>query len=136
MIEQNTRKLGSPRVRYQIADLFAWEPECRYDLVFFAFWLSHVPPDALDAFLEKVRRAVRPGGSLVIVDRSTLIASDEHSRVDATRVRRQLVDGRSFTIVTVPCDPADVASRLGHLGFEVAVRRLEDTWFFLHAQSG
>jgi hypothetical protein len=87
-------------------------------------------------FLQKVRRAVRPGGSLVIVDRSALTASDELSRLDTTRVRRELLDGRTFTIVTVPCDPVDVARRLGLLGFEVAVRPLGDTWFFLQAQTG
>lgn len=134
MIEQNARKLDSPRVHYQIADLFAWEPMCEYDLVFFAFWLSHVPPDALDAYLQRVRRAVRPGGSLVIVDRAALIPSDELARLDSIRVRRQLVDGRSFTIVTVPCDPDDVARRLGLLGFDVEVVPLGDTWFFLQAQ--
>jgi 2-polyprenyl-3-methyl-5-hydroxy-6-metoxy-1,4-benzoquinol methylase len=43
----------------------------QYDLVFFANWLSHIPPQQLDAFLGIVARAVRPGGSLVIVDQST-----------------------------------------------------------------
>jgi hypothetical protein len=30
-------------VRFICADLFAWSPERRYDVVFFGFWLSHVP---------------------------------------------------------------------------------------------
>jgi trans-aconitate methyltransferase len=40
----NRSKVGDPRVRYVEADLFAWRPDELYDTVFFAFWLSHVPP--------------------------------------------------------------------------------------------
>ena len=31
------------RVHFVCADLFAWRPERHYDVVFFGFWLSHVP---------------------------------------------------------------------------------------------
>jgi trans-aconitate methyltransferase len=31
-------------VEFVQADLFAWQPPRRYDTVFFAFWLTHVPP--------------------------------------------------------------------------------------------
>src|SRR5919108_840112 len=33
----------APSVRYVVADLFEWEPSERYDVVFFSFWISHVP---------------------------------------------------------------------------------------------
>src|SRR5947209_547507 len=39
-----------------------------YDLVFFAFWLSHIPPEVLDAFLHKVQRDVRSGYYSDILD--------------------------------------------------------------------
>ncbi len=39
-----------------------------YHLVFFANWLSHIPPEAFDPFLSSVSRAVRPGGSVAIID--------------------------------------------------------------------
>ena len=68
VIEINRSKLQSGRVEYIQADLFAWEPEREYDLVAFAFWLSHVPPERLDDFLAKVYRALRPGGRIFMVD--------------------------------------------------------------------
>ena len=36
-------KVSGERVRFVQADLFTWTPDCRYDVVFFGFWLSHVP---------------------------------------------------------------------------------------------
>src|SRR5687768_234929 len=68
MLALNAAKVAHTRVRYLRADLFTWEPTEQYDLVFFAFWLSHVPPSRLDTWLATVLRAVRPGGSLVVVD--------------------------------------------------------------------
>ncbi|MBZ0301298.1 MAG: class I SAM-dependent methyltransferase, partial [Anaerolineae bacterium] len=64
----NRARLQSDHVRYEQADLFAWEPAGTFDLVGFGFWLSHVPPDQRDAFLDKVARATRPGGHLFLVD--------------------------------------------------------------------
>lgn len=37
-------------VEYLIADALAWRPERRNDVVFFSFWLSHVPPARFDGF--------------------------------------------------------------------------------------
>ena len=68
MLEIARKKLGEGRIKYQQADLFHWEPVQKYDLVFLANWLSHVPPDALDQFLEKVQRSVLPGGQLAMID--------------------------------------------------------------------
>src|SRR5260370_28000900 len=68
MLDIAQRKLGNAPVHYQQANLFEWEPVQQYDLVFFAFWLSHVPPERLSAFLNKVKRAVRPRGYVVMID--------------------------------------------------------------------
>ncbi|MBD1843452.1 class I SAM-dependent methyltransferase [Cyanobacteria bacterium FACHB-63] len=54
VIELNRQKLNSPQVTYHQLDLFQWEPKEKYDLVFFSFWLSHVPSSLLTAFLQKV----------------------------------------------------------------------------------
>jgi demethylmenaquinone methyltransferase/2-methoxy-6-polyprenyl-1,4-benzoquinol methylase len=55
-------------VEYRQIDLFTWEPDAEYDLVFFSFWLSHVPPELLESFLTKVSKSVRVGGQVFIVD--------------------------------------------------------------------
>ncbi|MBO3464028.1 class I SAM-dependent methyltransferase [Aetokthonos hydrillicola Thurmond2011] len=68
VIEINRAKVGDANVYYRQVDLFSWEPDVEYDLVFFSFWLSHVPPKLLDSFLEKVYRSVRAGGQVFIID--------------------------------------------------------------------
>ena len=55
-------------VRYVRADLFDWRPEEAYDVAFFGFWLSHVPPGRFAAFWDLVRAALRPGGRAFFVD--------------------------------------------------------------------
>ncbi|MGW3105679.1 class I SAM-dependent methyltransferase [Streptomyces sp. NPDC001100] len=52
-----------PNVRFLQADLFTWRPSRRYDTVFFAFWLSHIPhsADTIVRVLEHRRRHARAG---------------------------------------------------------------------------
>jgi demethylmenaquinone methyltransferase/2-methoxy-6-polyprenyl-1,4-benzoquinol methylase len=68
MLERNRVAVSDPDVEYVCADLFAWMPTRRYDVVFFGFWLSHVPPPLFDAFWEMVRACLRPGGRAAFVD--------------------------------------------------------------------
>src|SRR5258708_32301753 len=64
----NRERLRDPRVEYVAADLFAWRPPTTYDMVFFSFWLSHVPPDRFGAFWELVRSCLAPGGRVFFLD--------------------------------------------------------------------
>ena len=68
MLALNRAKVADARVRYQLADLFAWEAEAPVDLAVAAFWFSHVPSERLPPMLAALRRAVRPGGHLCIID--------------------------------------------------------------------
>src|SRR5262249_46889867 len=68
MLALNRAKVADARVCYQRVDLFAWEAEAPVDLVFAAFWFSHVPSQRLPPMLSAMRRAVHPGGQLCIVD--------------------------------------------------------------------
>jgi SAM-dependent methyltransferase len=43
-------RVRDERVRFVLADLFEWQPERRYDVVFFGFWLSQVPLERFAAF--------------------------------------------------------------------------------------
>jgi SAM-dependent methyltransferase len=56
------------RVRFIQADIFAWRPDRRFDVVFFGFWLSHVPPELFDDFWSLVGDCLRPGGRVFFVD--------------------------------------------------------------------
>ncbi len=69
MHELSRQKLGNdPRVRSVEADVFSWTPSECYDVVFFANWLSHVPPPKLEPFWALVRRALAPEGRVFLVD--------------------------------------------------------------------
>lgn len=139
MLALARQKVASAAVQFQQADLFAWQPRQQYDLVFFANWLSHVPPQRLDAFLGTVARAVRPGGSLAMVDQYAPMPEDRAISVqteegEAIYARRSLRDGRTFTIVKVFYDPSIIERLLEPLDFTVTVRKLDDIFCFLHAQ--
>jgi ubiquinone/menaquinone biosynthesis C-methylase UbiE len=131
MLEIARQKLGEVRIKYQQADLFQWEPEQQYDLVFFANWLSHVPPEALDTFLGKVQKAVRPGGQLAMIDQYLPSDSDKRIAKDDIYATRPLEDGRQFTIVKAFYDLKYLQNKFETLGFEVSANKFADTFFFL-----
>lgn len=135
MLERARRKVGDARVRYQQADLFTWEPEQQYDLVFFAFWLSHVPPELLDDFFARVQRAVRPGGQLFIVDQYAPLPDDLLLPQEGIYHTRTLQDGRAFKIIKVFYDLEVLEEELAHHGFTVATQKHGDIFFSLVAHA-
>ncbi|MEV0130710.1 class I SAM-dependent methyltransferase [Dactylosporangium sp. NPDC050688] len=107
---------------FEQVDLFAWQPRRRYDTVFFAFWLSHVPPQRFAAFWAMVAQAVRPGGRVVFVD--TDAAERDTERVvpgDRATVLRTLKDGSEHEIVKLFHDADGLAAELGKLGWTAQV---------------
>ncbi|HKV43116.1 MAG TPA: class I SAM-dependent methyltransferase [bacterium] len=131
MLERNRGHVASARVHYRQADLFQWEPERRYDLVFMAFWLSHVPPDRVDTFLDKARRAVCPGGKIFVVDQCEDFRDRPPPDREGIYEKRRTADGRTFTVVKVYYHPALLADRLKHFAFEATSRRIGDSFFFI-----
>ena len=113
----NRERTGG-RAEYRVADLFAWEPDERFDLCFFGFWLSHVPDARFDAFWDGVRR---------VSDRFFLVDSaagdPAHLWETAGELEtRRLSDGREFEIVKRRWSPEGLAARLGPLGWDVDLR--------------
>ena len=109
-----------PDASYVHADLFAWRPEERYDLVFFAAWLSHVPPQRFDNFWTLVADCLAPGGTVFVIDELPSAAAVEHT-VDADVVERRLTTGREYRAVKVFYEPGDLRRRLAALGWEADV---------------
>ena len=134
MININRAKLASDQVEYQQADLFEWRPDRQYDMIFFGFWLSHVPGEKLAAFLDAVHAALKPGGRLFIVDSKRVdLAKSRTQTADlgGDRQQRVLKDGRRYEIVKIYYDPARLTARLRAHGFDIEVRTTDD--FFLYA---
>ncbi|MFN6461739.1 MAG: class I SAM-dependent methyltransferase [Nostoc sp. DedVER02] len=136
MIAINRSKLNSPSVEYHLTDLFSWQPDTEYDLVFFAFWLSHVPPKLLDSFLKKVYQSVRIGGQLFIIDSSfepTSTAKNHILEDDGNIYKtRKLNDGQEFKIVKIFYQPNELQDKLKKAGFQVEVKVTDN--YFIYAQ--
>ena len=131
MLELNRSNVADARVRYRQADLFEWRPDGEYDLVFMAFWLSHVPPGLMDTFLDNVRTAVRPGGNVFIVDQCEDFRDRPVPEREGIRETRRTSDGRIFSIVKVYYHPALLADRLARFGFDARGERVRDSFFFV-----
>jgi len=104
------------------ADVFEFEPAQRCDLVFFSFWLSHVPEQRFDEFWSLVRAALVPGGRVFLVDSGA--GDTAHTGTDQAdwEETRSLSDGRTFRIVKRRWAPGELADRVRPLGFELDLR--------------
>jgi 2-polyprenyl-3-methyl-5-hydroxy-6-metoxy-1,4-benzoquinol methylase len=136
MIAINRSKLNSLSVEYHLVDLFTWQPDTEYDLVFFAFWLSHVPPKLLDSFLTKVYQSVRVGGQVFIIDSSfepTSTANNHILEDDGNIYKtRKLNDGQEFQIVKIFYQPDELHDKLKKVGFQIEVKVTNN--YFIYAQ--
>ncbi len=111
-------------VEFVRANVFEWQPPRRYDTVFFAFWLSHVPPARLPAFWNAVADTLAPGGKAIFVDDGPAEAVNDQLLADqpAPAALRRLDDGRGFRIVKVFHDAGVLASDLTASGWSADVR--------------
>jgi demethylmenaquinone methyltransferase/2-methoxy-6-polyprenyl-1,4-benzoquinol methylase len=132
MLAINRSRVGDPKVTYIQADLFAWSPTRTYDVVFFGFWLSHVPPDALADFWALVRRCLAPGGRVAFVDEDARAAGHDEVQLigGVPAARRALSDGRQFEIVKVFWQPDSLEGRVRALGWEIDVRSVGETFLY------
>ena len=121
VIEINRGRVAAANVRYVEADLFAFEPDRRYDCVFMSFWLSHVPRARFAAFWSMVRRALAPDGFAYVVDSAhdPTSTATNHPTPDrhAGIVTRRLDDGREFRVVKIFHEPQALDASLRQLGF-------------------
>src|SRR5687768_9985012 len=121
MLARAKARVGCDRVRFIQADLFEWEPDRRYDLVFFGFWLSHVPLDRFAAFWSLVARCLEPTGRVLFVDDAHRSPDELIEGAAASTIRRRLRDGTAFRAIKVPHRPAELERRLAGLGWRVRV---------------
>ena len=130
MHDLSRERLGDDgRVRYVVADIFSWQPSEVYDVIFFSYWLSHVPPKRFDHFWDLVRQALAPAGRVFFIDElKDAWRNEEHLREDFVHdpsvpiVRRPLLDGRTFNVVKVFWDPNELKNRLVELGWAMRVQ--------------
>ncbi|MHC3474739.1 class I SAM-dependent methyltransferase [Streptomyces sp. 7R007] len=109
------------RVRWVEADLFAWQPDRRYDVVFMGFWLSHVPAGRFASFWSLVDAALAPHGRVFFVDDFYRSPDELVEGPESSTIRRRTPDGTAYRIVKVPYEPAQLEQRLRGLGWDVTV---------------
>jgi SAM-dependent methyltransferase len=123
MLERN-RHRHDPDVGFVQADLFMWDQDERFDLIFAGFFLSHIPPDLWAPFWAKVARWLAPAGTLAFVDdswgpdrpRSSDRVTDgpDHAHI------RRLDDG-AYTIVKRFFRPEELEAAFAEVGLTAEV---------------
>ncbi len=122
MLARARAKTGNARVRYVQANLFSWTPDDAYDVVFFAFWLSHVPLNHFEGFWRLVGDCLAPSGRVFFVDEGNHEQwREEWLDESSGLVRRRLADGTAHRAVKVFWDKEPLEDRLEQLGWRVSV---------------
>jgi trans-aconitate methyltransferase len=120
---------GAP-VRFVEADLFTWQPDRQYDVVFMGFWLSHVPAERFESFWAVVAAALAPRGRVFFADDGYRTPDELIEGPASTTIQRRTPDGTAYRIVKVPHEPADLERRLRELGWEITVTSTAGPFFW------
>jgi SAM-dependent methyltransferase len=101
MLALTRRRVGAANVRYVRADVFAWTPPGRYDVVFFSAWLTHVPPQPFDAFWALLAAGLGEQGRVFVIDELPAVAAHERviASAPAPSVERELETGARYRTV-------------------------------------
>lgn len=126
VIELALERVGhDPRVVFEVADLFAYRPVQRYDLVSFTFWLSHVPHERLGGFFDLLRHCLRPGGRVFAVDSAA--SPDKRTSADGAQ-GRDLADGSTYRIVKLYYGKEELEALFAEHGFRAEVTLTPSLW--------
>ena len=123
-------RVADERVTFVQADVFEWEADRRYDVVFFGFWLSHVPLERFEEFWSRVAAWLAPGGRVFFVDDAHRTDEELVWGEASSMVQRRLTDGTAYRIVKVPHRPEELERRLGGLGWAIRVSATERAPFY------
>ena len=114
MLAIAARRTGDgPRSLRRRPTCSAGGPDRRWDVVFFGFWLSHVPLERFEAFWSLVDDCLAPGGRVFFADDAYRTADELVDGETSSTIRRRLNDGTAFHAVKVPHRPADAAGAPG-----------------------
>ena len=126
-LQINRQRVARTDVEYVVADIFDWHPERSYDVVFFSFWLSHVPRPLISGFWDLVRSCLAPGGRVFLIDNRT-------DPIPAAKMQdpfvveykpdlhlRRLSDGSEYRVVKVMYEPEELQQVLDTEGWDTDI---------------
>jgi 2-polyprenyl-3-methyl-5-hydroxy-6-metoxy-1,4-benzoquinol methylase len=135
MVEIARDRVRSAKVSFEVADVFAWHPDARFDVIFFSAWLSHVPMSRFEQFWQSLRGLLAEDGRVLFIDEHV----DERGKEAYVAgrdeiVERQLGDGGTFRVIKNFVDPERLELRLSRLGWDCAIRRDGSDWVYGEAR--
>jgi len=134
MIALARRQVTAANVSFVTADILAWAPPQRFDTIFFAFWLSHVPASKFGRFWTLLRGALAGEGRVLFAgDQPAAASLETYLAGSGEVVQRRLRDGTSHRLIKVVRSPADLTGQLAGLGWQAAITRSGD-WLVGRAQ--
>lgn len=130
MLARARARVGEDRVRFVQADLFTWQPDRRYDVVFLGFWISHVPLERFDSFWAMIADCLSESGRVFFVDDSYRTPEELIEGETSTTIQRRLNDGTAYRVVKVPYQAADLEDRLRRIGWHVKVTQTSGPFYW------
>jgi len=129
----NQERVGRSNVNYVVADLFDWQPDSHYDVVFFSFWLSHVPRPRFGEFWSLLHSCLTPSGRAFLIDNrngpqpETATKDPFVLKYDTDLHLRRLRDGSEHRVVSVMYEPGELQSLIEAEGWKAEVQATR--WF-------
>jgi SAM-dependent methyltransferase len=133
VLARNRERVGRADVNYVVGDLFDWRADSPYDVVFFSFWLSHVPRARFGEFWSLVHSCLTPSGRVFLIDnrndpvRDTTMKDPFVLHHDADLHLRRLRHGGRYRVVSVMYEPDELQSRLDAEGWTAEIQATR--WF-------
>ena len=121
MLAIASARIDDERVRFIQADVFSWRPDRRYDVVFFGFWLSHVPAERFESFWPLIGDCLVPHGRVFFADDRHRTAEELIEGERSSTIQRRLNDGTAYRAVKVPHTASELELELLQAGERLVV---------------
>jgi len=129
----NRERVGRSDVDYVVKDLYDRRAGTKYDVVFFSFWLSHVPRDRFGEFWSLVHSCLTPSGRAFLIDNRNDPVPDTTTKdpfvleYDTDLHLRRLGDGSKYRVVSVMYEPGELQSLIEVEGWTAEIQATR--WF-------
>ena len=102
----------SSKTRFQVVDLWRWEPTEEWDSAVAFFFLEHVPDEVLPGLLASLHGALRPGSPFFVAEGAAYTSEPE--------IETRSIDGRAYDVVERRREPEEFEAALRAAGFSLA----------------